>query len=106
MANCMRGWTGRWKEYFEGLMNEENERERRLDDVGIVNQEERWSKDEVRAAMKRMKSGKAVGPDDIPAEAWRCLGKMVDEFKYLGSTVQSNRECRRAVKKGVQGRLE
>ena len=31
----------RWKEYFEGLMNEENERERRLDDVGIVNQEMR-----------------------------------------------------------------
>lgn len=28
MANCMRGWTGRWKEYFEGLMNEENERQK------------------------------------------------------------------------------
>ena len=33
------------------------------------------SKDEVRTAMKRMKSGKAVGPDDIPVEAWKCLGE-------------------------------
>ena len=27
----------RWKEYFEGLMTEENEREMKLDGVGIVN---------------------------------------------------------------------
>ncbi|KAK3523544.1 hypothetical protein QTP70_002452 [Hemibagrus guttatus] len=27
-------------------------------------------KDEVRKALKRMKSGKAVGPDDIPVEVW------------------------------------
>lgn len=26
----------------------------------------------------------------------------VDEFKYLGSTVQSNRECAREVKRRVQ----
>ncbi|XP_051784813.1 uncharacterized protein LOC127528357 [Erpetoichthys calabaricus] len=56
----------RWKEYFERLMNEENHREKRLDDVEIVNQElQRISKEEVRTAMKRMKNGKAVGPDDI-----------------------------------------
>ncbi|KAI5621396.1 gastrula zinc finger protein XlCGF28.1-like, partial [Silurus asotus] len=35
---------------------------------------------EVRAAIKRMKSGKSVGPDDIPVEAWRCLGEMAVEF--------------------------
>ena len=34
------------------------------------------SKDEVRTAMKKMKSGKAVGPDGIPVEAWKCLGEM------------------------------
>ncbi len=38
------------------------------------------SEDEVRAAMKRMKSGKAVGPDEIPVEAWRCLGEMAVKF--------------------------
>ena len=67
----------RWMEYFEELMNEENERERRLEEVEIVNLEVGWiSKDEVRTAMKRMKSGKAVGPDGIPVEAWKCLGEM------------------------------
>ncbi|KAL0159816.1 hypothetical protein M9458_043541, partial [Cirrhinus mrigala] len=54
----------RWMEYFEELMNVETERERRLCDV----------------EMKRMKSGKVVGPDEIPVEAWRCLGEMAVKF--------------------------
>lgn len=93
----------RWREYFEGLMNEENERERRLDDVGIVDQEVRWiSRDEVRAAMKRMKSGKAVGPDDIPVEVWRCLGEMAVWFltRLFNTILESERmpeEWRRSV---------
>ncbi|XP_051784320.1 uncharacterized protein LOC127527954 [Erpetoichthys calabaricus] len=50
----------RWKLYFERLMNEENKREKRLDDVEIENQEvQQISKEEVRTAMKRMKNGKA-----------------------------------------------
>ena len=32
----------RWMEYFEELMNEKNERERRLEEVEIVNQEVWW----------------------------------------------------------------
>ena len=32
------------------------------------------SMNEVRAAMKRMKRGKAVGPDDIPVVAWKMFG--------------------------------
>ena len=52
----------RWKEYFQGLMNEENERERRGGDGGLVNQKVREiGKEEVRAALKRIKNGKAVG---------------------------------------------
>ncbi|KAK3513053.1 hypothetical protein QTP70_000211 [Hemibagrus guttatus] len=27
-----------------------------------------------------MKSGKAVGPDDIPVEVWKCLGEAAVEF--------------------------
>ncbi|KAG2458644.1 RTBS polymerase, partial [Polypterus senegalus] len=62
-------------------MNEENERGKRLDDVETVNQEvQRISKEEVRTAMKRVQNGKAVGPDDIPVEAWRCLEEMAVEF--------------------------
>ena len=30
--------------------------------------------------MKRMKHGKAVGPDDIPIEAWKALGDIGVNF--------------------------
>ncbi|KAI5629399.1 hypothetical protein C0J50_2331 [Silurus asotus] len=47
----------------------------------MVKQEvNRISKEEVRAAIRRMKSGKSVGPDDILVEAWRCLGEMAVDF--------------------------
>ena len=36
----------------------------------------RISESEVKEALKRMKSRKAVGPDGIPIEAWRCLGEV------------------------------
>ncbi|KAK3545530.1 hypothetical protein QTP70_008050 [Hemibagrus guttatus] len=71
----------RWKEYFEELMNEENEREKRLEGVNSVEQKvDKIRKDEVRKALKRMKSGKAVGPDNIPVEVWKCLGEAAVEF--------------------------
>ncbi|GJR45109.1 retrovirus-related pol polyprotein LINE-1 [Tanacetum coccineum] len=46
-------------------------RERKRMDIGNV----RYIKDEgeVRAALQRMERNKAVGPDQIPIEAWRCL---------------------------------
>ncbi|KAK3570610.1 hypothetical protein QTP86_023799, partial [Hemibagrus guttatus] len=71
----------RWKEYFEELMNEENEREKRVEGVSSLEQKvDKIRKDEVRKALKRMKSGKAVGPDDIPVEVWKCLGEAAVEF--------------------------
>ncbi|KAK3542975.1 hypothetical protein QTP70_008094, partial [Hemibagrus guttatus] len=71
----------RWKEYFEELMNEENEREKRVEGVNSVEQKvDKIRKDEVRKALKRMKSGKAVGPDDIPVEVWKCLGEAAVGF--------------------------
>ena len=39
-----------------------------------------WMKDEVRKALKRMKSGKAFGPDDIQMEVWKCLGEVAISF--------------------------
>jgi len=65
----------RWKEYFENLMNVENPRvetgaglptERRTDNI---------SRREVEKALRLMKSNKAVGPDNIPIEAWKSLGE-------------------------------
>jgi hypothetical protein len=32
---------------------------------------------EVKDALKRMKGGKAMGPDGIPIEVWRTLGDVV-----------------------------
>ncbi|MCJ8738183.1 hypothetical protein PDJAM_G00032490 [Pangasius djambal] len=70
-----------WKEYFEELMNEENEREKRVVGVTSVEQKvDKIRKDEARKALKRMKSGKAVGPDDIPVEVWKCLGEAAVGF--------------------------
>ncbi|KAK3544010.1 hypothetical protein QTP70_033140, partial [Hemibagrus guttatus] len=71
----------RWKEYFEELMNEENEREKRVEGVNSVEQKvDKIRKDEVRKALKKMKRGKAVGPDDITVEVWKYLGKAAVEF--------------------------
>ena len=61
-------------------MEKTRERERRLDEAEIVNQEVQQTSAEVNAAMNRMKTGKAVGPDDIPVEAWRCIGELVIDF--------------------------
>ena len=75
-------------------MNEENERERRENDGERVNLEmEKISKEEVRETMKRMKNGKAVGPDDIPVEVWKCLGEIALEFptKLYNRTMESDR---------------
>ncbi|KAK3507342.1 hypothetical protein QTP70_014836 [Hemibagrus guttatus] len=93
----------RWKEYFGELMNEENEREKRVEGVNSVEQEvDKIRKDEVRKALKRMKSGKAVGPDDIPVEVWKCLGEAAMEFlaSLFNRVLESERmpeEWRRSV---------
>jgi len=34
----------------------------------------RFQEAEIGEALKRMKGGKAMGPDGIPIEVWRCLG--------------------------------
>ena len=55
-----------WKEYYKGLMNEENERERRENDGERVNLEvEKISKEEVRENMKRKKNGKVHFSDAL-----------------------------------------
>ncbi|KAK3537905.1 hypothetical protein QTP70_024567 [Hemibagrus guttatus] len=89
----------KWKE----LMNEENEREKRVEGVNSVEQKvDKIRKDEVRKALKRMKSGKAVGPDDIPVEVWKCLGEAAVEFltSLFNRVLESGRmpeEWRRSV---------
>ena len=63
-----------WRSYFDQLMNEENERMQR--EVPAREEGRLWivlGEEEVRKALSKMKKGKAVGPDDIPVEAWRAL---------------------------------
>jgi len=36
---------------------------------------EAFTEAEVRSALKKMKNGKAVGPDNLPIEVWKCLGE-------------------------------
>ena len=71
----------RRKEYFEKLMNEENNRDPRTEEAEVVNEEVNCvSREEVKNALKRMKKGKAAGPDELSVEVWKCVGKMGIEF--------------------------
>ena len=64
----------RWGQYFSWLMNEENPRvetEEREPNQGLTAP---INEAETERSLKGMKSGKAVGSDEIPAEVWKCLG--------------------------------
>ena len=71
----------RLKEYFEKLMNEENNREPQTEEPKVINEEVNCvSREEVKNAVRRMKKGKAVGPDELPVEVWKCMGEMGIKF--------------------------
>lgn len=66
-----------WKEYFMGLLGEEEERisrekvgEEEFERVG-VRREQDISKEEIKEALRRMRIGKASGIDEIPNELWK-----------------------------------
>ncbi|KAJ0183401.1 hypothetical protein K1T71_001377 [Dendrolimus kikuchii] len=66
----------RWMKYFDKLLNEENMWHHELEDLrgnmGLVNE---IRMDEVQDVLRKMKNGKAVGPDGIPIEVWKMLGE-------------------------------
>ena len=67
----------RWREYFDKLFNGESECSTlELDDsFDDTNRRfvRRIKEVEIGEALKRMKGGKAMGPDGILIEVWRCL---------------------------------
>ena len=78
----------RWKEYFEKLINEENDRGPRTAETEVVNEELNCvSREEVKNALRRMKKVKAVGPHELPVEVWKCMHER-DGEKGFDQTVQ------------------
>ena len=65
----------RWREYFDKLFNEDNGSSSTELDISSddLNRHfvRRIQESEVKDALKRMKGGKAMGPDGIPIEVWR-----------------------------------
>ena len=67
----------RWKEYFEKPMNKENNRDPRTEEAELVNEEVNCvNREEVKNALRRMRKGKAVGPDELPIKVWKCMREM------------------------------
>ena len=62
-------------------MNEENNRDPRTEEAEVNNEEVNCvSREEVKNALRRMKAGKAVGPDELLVEVRKCMGEMEIEF--------------------------
>ena len=62
-------------------MNEENDRDPRTEEAEFLNEEINCvSREEVKNALRRMKKDKAVGPDELPVEVWKCIREMGIEF--------------------------
>ncbi|XP_047487853.1 uncharacterized protein LOC125038387 [Penaeus chinensis] len=70
----------RWRAYFSKLPNEINPRMKRQEPQRSVEEIPEIALEEVENAPKKMKNGKAVGPDNIPVEVWKCLGKTGVEY--------------------------
>ena len=114
-VRCIKGEDGkvlveeveirdRWRSYFSKLLNGEDEYSPR-DERGVweghlsIGEYSRISKGEIEGALRRMKSGKAVGPDLIPIEVWKCLGEvgvnwLTELFNVIFKTVKMPREWR------------
>lgn len=69
----------RWETYFYKLFNDGQELTHGMEGLEIQDNErnlnyyrriQTW---EVKTALKRMDHGKAVGPDEIPIEVWKCI---------------------------------
>ncbi|XP_075080684.1 uncharacterized protein LOC142166157 [Nicotiana tabacum] len=72
--------------YFYGLLNEEGDRDIALGDLGhsesLPNFRyfRRIKVEEVVGALRKMSRGRATGPDEIPIEFWKCVGRVGLEF--------------------------
>ena len=64
----------RWGQYVNMLMNKENQRVETEERDSNQAMTRNISEEETECALNVMTCGKAVGVDEIPAEAWKCMG--------------------------------
>jgi hypothetical protein len=68
----------RWWEYFDKLLNEDSGSSSIELDISSDDLNRKFvcsiQESEVKDALKSLKGGKAMGPDEIPIEVWRTLG--------------------------------
>ncbi len=64
----------RWDQYFNMLMHKENERVETEERDPNQAMTRNISEEETETVLKGMKCGKAVVADELPAEAWKCIG--------------------------------
>ena len=87
----------RWTSYFNKLFNGESNTSE-VDLVDAFDDENRRFVRRVRAhevkeALKKMKTSKALGPDGIPIEVWRCLGSVATSWltNLFNKILQTNK---------------
>ena len=69
------------KSCTDWLGREKPNREPRTEEPEVLNEEVNCvSREETKNAVRRMKKGKAVGPDKLLIEVWKCMGEMGIEF--------------------------
>ncbi|KAM3202500.1 hypothetical protein P3L10_030124 [Capsicum annuum] len=91
-VRCIKGEDGRvlvedghikkrWQSYFHRLLNDEGDRAIVLGELEHSGECRdfsycrRFKVDEVRQAVRRMRRGRATGPDEIPVEFWKFVGE-------------------------------
>ena len=66
----------RWKEYYQKLMNEDNPRQGRNEQQAVVEDDvTEITSAEIEMALRNMKNVNATGPDNLPVEVWKSLGR-------------------------------
>ncbi|VDP25841.1 unnamed protein product [Heligmosomoides polygyrus] len=64
----------RWRDYFEEISNVEFEHPAVPFASPVYGPVQKITVSETEAALRKMKSGKATGPDDLPADLWKSKG--------------------------------
>ena len=72
--------SGRWREYFEKLLNEENEWKDELSAEYVEGATNMISKEEVRQAIQDLKVRKAAGPSGVTAEMIMTAGEQAVDW--------------------------